>query len=797
MQRPFPAYEGNEPFIFVCYAHDDAEQVYPEIVRLRDAGLHIWYDEGISPGSEWSATLAEHIQQCAVFLYFITPRSVDREHCRREVNFALEQRCAILPVHLEETDVPAALQLNLSHRQAILKYQLATMAYQQKLDRALESAALGRAGMPDAPTQQILQIGDWLLDPGSQCLRRGDESRSLDPKDLSVLLHLAECAPDLVATDALLERSWPGIVVGDNALHQVIGRLRRAFGDDARTPKYLKTLPKRGYRLMVTVRSIEPARAAVLAAAPGTVPGSRRHGKSISLDRRHLAAFCTVIVVAGLLIWGGSNRWFAMQEESELSEPLNHNHIAVIKFQDLSPEGDLAWLAEGLETFLRQQLSLYDEQDISVVPAELSQGAIGDLPKEATALVGGSVISSGEESVTVSLRMTDIASERLVWTKTFSGTIDNPLDLQLTIAAQVAKLTGSTVRMQDWGPQQPEARTPFLKWLHYRYGGEADRELYWLEQTLAQDPEWVNGWLNLLEFRIWESRVLNAPEATLQAREHLRQAGRFADESQPLLAYEALIIDAEVGPLAEVETLLHKNMALYGYLLQSGLPHAVLMLDAGLYREARNFLEYLVEMDPFTGSYQALAFARSLTGDPEGAMEATLTHARFYGQALRTRYPLAYLLPQAAQFEEAQALDEEMAEVLNRTRESNRQHGVLRVMTGVLRLNVGWYSSDRRMLSGMVDELSQSGDWKAFLFAAAANDTRAQELAETYLQNVTNRPHWGFAMASLPPPLRTHPVILRVGEGLGYTPEWRLELCRRVAELPAITHLTCDPPDYE
>lgn len=51
MERPFKAYQGDEPYIFVCYAHDDAARVYPEIARLREVGFHIWYDEGISPGS--------------------------------------------------------------------------------------------------------------------------------------------------------------------------------------------------------------------------------------------------------------------------------------------------------------------------------------------------------------------------------------------------------------------------------------------------------------------------------------------------------------------------------------------------------------------------------------------------------------------------------------------------------------------------------------------------------------------------------------------------------------------------
>ena len=64
MERPFPAYEGDEPYIFVSYAHDDAGLVYAEITQLKDAGFHIWYDEGISPGSEWTEALGNAIKRC-------------------------------------------------------------------------------------------------------------------------------------------------------------------------------------------------------------------------------------------------------------------------------------------------------------------------------------------------------------------------------------------------------------------------------------------------------------------------------------------------------------------------------------------------------------------------------------------------------------------------------------------------------------------------------------------------------------------------------------------------------------
>lgn len=43
METPFPAYKGDEPYVFVSYAHDDSSQVYPEITRLHDQGFNVWY----------------------------------------------------------------------------------------------------------------------------------------------------------------------------------------------------------------------------------------------------------------------------------------------------------------------------------------------------------------------------------------------------------------------------------------------------------------------------------------------------------------------------------------------------------------------------------------------------------------------------------------------------------------------------------------------------------------------------------------------------------------------------------
>ncbi len=98
MDKPFPAYRGDEPYVFVCYAHEDEDEVYPEIGWLHEQGINLWYDEGISAGKVWRAEIAEAIQGASKFLYYISGPSLASDHCSREINFALDLRKDVLPV---------------------------------------------------------------------------------------------------------------------------------------------------------------------------------------------------------------------------------------------------------------------------------------------------------------------------------------------------------------------------------------------------------------------------------------------------------------------------------------------------------------------------------------------------------------------------------------------------------------------------------------------------------------------------------------------------------------------------
>jgi len=139
VDRPFPAYKGDEPYVFVSYSHRDSSAVFPEIIRLRDQGFNIWFDEGIEAGTEWREELAKAIEGAKLLIYFVTGDSVLSDNCRKEVNFAVDEDIPIVAVHLEAVELPSGLKLTLSDRQAILKHEISNDEYQQKLQSRIST----------------------------------------------------------------------------------------------------------------------------------------------------------------------------------------------------------------------------------------------------------------------------------------------------------------------------------------------------------------------------------------------------------------------------------------------------------------------------------------------------------------------------------------------------------------------------------------------------------------------------------------------------------------------------------
>src|SRR6185369_794409 len=108
--------------------------------------------------------------------------------------------------------------------------------------------------MPHSPR---FEFGPFQLDLNDRLLTRAGEVISLRPKATEILVRLVMNAGQLIKRDDLLKEVWPDTFVEESNLSQTIFTLRKALGDDRGEPRYIETVPRRGYRFVAAVRDEE------------------------------------------------------------------------------------------------------------------------------------------------------------------------------------------------------------------------------------------------------------------------------------------------------------------------------------------------------------------------------------------------------------------------------------------------------------------------------------------------------------------------------------------------------------
>jgi DNA-binding winged helix-turn-helix (wHTH) protein len=103
------------------------------------------------------------------------------------------------------------------------------------------------------------RVGDWLVEPSLNRLSRADRVVRLDLKAMELLVYLAEHAGEVLSKQRLVDSVWKVEAIADGTLTHAIAQLRKSLGDHARSPTYIETIPKRGYRLIAPVRMTDVA----------------------------------------------------------------------------------------------------------------------------------------------------------------------------------------------------------------------------------------------------------------------------------------------------------------------------------------------------------------------------------------------------------------------------------------------------------------------------------------------------------------------------------------------------------
>ena len=327
------------------------------------------------------------------------------------------------------------------------------------------------------------RFGPFRLDRAAYRLLDGDRAIELSPKAIDLLLLLVEHAGSLVTKDEILKAVWPDVAVTDNALTQVVSDLRHALGDSSSAPRYVETVPRRGYRFVAPVE---------------TAPA----GDSTQADAAPAA-----------------------------SRPKT---IAVLDFANVTGEPDLGWLATGIAETVTNDLRVI--RDIRVIDralvSQLKADASTDHLKAAALdlVVIGSFQRAGDH-VRITARLTDVTTREALAHAKADGPLADVFALQDAIVMQLS--SGLQVRISPAERARMSARetssleayralTEGRLKLEALDPGEIPGAIAYFERALALDPQYALAHVGLAHARFWQfqaSRARNAPET-----EHLRAA---------------------------------------------------------------------------------------------------------------------------------------------------------------------------------------------------------------------------------------------------------------------------------
>jgi DNA-binding winged helix-turn-helix (wHTH) protein/TolB-like protein/Tfp pilus assembly protein PilF len=206
------------------------------------------------------------------------------------------------------------------------------------------------------PGRTTLQIGDWAVEPALNQLSAAGKTVKLEPKAMAVLVYLADRPGQVVSRETLLSAVWPGVVVSDDALTQVVIKLRKALGDAPDKPAYIQTISKGGYRLIAPVALLPES------------PSAPSLGPADLVARKRRLALMAGAGFAALLLVGTGAWWIkvgainAVPSDSAATPSAGADRatqptVAIKPFEALGDDPRAILLARGITADLATDLS--------------------------------------------------------------------------------------------------------------------------------------------------------------------------------------------------------------------------------------------------------------------------------------------------------------------------------------------------------------------------------------------------------------------------------------------------------
>jgi TolB-like protein/DNA-binding winged helix-turn-helix (wHTH) protein len=297
------------------------------------------------------------------------------------------------------------------------------------------------------------RFGQFEVDQRTGELRKQGMRLRVRGRPIDILLTLLSRPGELVTRDELRARLWPAdtFVDFDHGLHSAVNRLREALGDSADNPRFIETLPRKGYRFIapVTIVTSNAPLAAVAPLASAAVPApeampiqAERVGPVTSNagNRRRSFAANAMIVVASVAVL--SLLWTLNRGSVGPAAPVT---IVVVPFDNLSGDPTQEYFSDGFTEEMIAELGMIGPDKLSVIgrtTSMLYKGArksVGDIGREVDAeyLLSGSV-RRADSRLRITAQLVDTRTMANLWADSYDRDVGDLLAVQQEVAHEIA-----------------------------------------------------------------------------------------------------------------------------------------------------------------------------------------------------------------------------------------------------------------------------------------------------------------------------------------------------------------------
>ncbi len=365
-----------------------------------------------------------------------------------------------------------------------------------------------------ATSARIARFGIFEVDLNAMELRKHGLRLKLPEQPFQILVMLLERPGEIVTRDELRNRLWQTdtFVDFDHGLNNAVMRLREVLGDSSDNPRFVETIPRRGYRFIAHVEESFPAPPAavhesganqVVIGTPATPPESTTappKGDSHPLSQRRVA----LSVVAALvltLVAAAAARYFITRNSNSVTAGKQTTSLVVLPLENLSGDQEQDYFADGMTDELIANLakirSLRVISRSTAMAYKHTRKPLSEIASElhVDAVVEGTVLRV-DKRVRITAELVQVSTDHHLWADTYESQIGDVLALQNRVSSAIVNEIRINLSPQDRerlarNPAiAPDAYENYLKGRFYwnkRTDENLNKAIAYFSQATAQD----------------------------------------------------------------------------------------------------------------------------------------------------------------------------------------------------------------------------------------------------------------------------------------------------------------------